>query len=98
MEETLTRAGGAVKTHFRTLADPSEVYEQDSASFETRFRCPEGRREIRNGGVSDHKTRRFPEESLVELEAGVRVGDEVPVQHRFENIIPGRWSAGRSDR
>jgi len=35
---------------------------------------------------------------LVTLEAGVRLGDEVPVRHRLGIILPGGWSAGGRHR
>ena len=41
--------------------------------------------------------RRLPGDALVKLEAGVRLGDEVPVRHRPETIVPTGWSGGRGD-
>jgi len=38
----------------------------------------------------------LPGEALVELEAGVRLGDEVSVRHRPGIILPGGWSRGRA--
>ena len=46
-------------------------------SFERKFRCTASRREIRNGGAIRQRNRRFPGGSLVEVEAGLWLGDEV---------------------
>ena len=35
---------------------------------------------------------------MIKLEAGVRLGDEVPVRHRFEFFVPGGWCTRRGDR
>lgn len=56
------------------------------------------RREIRGGGAIDRRRRRLPGDALIKLEAGVRLGHEVPVRHRLEIFVPGGWFPRRGDR
>jgi hypothetical protein len=52
----------------------------------------------RVGCTLSRRRRRLPGQALVELEAGVQLGDKVPVRHRLGSIIPGGRSAGGGDR
>ena len=42
--------------------------------------------------------RRFPGDALIKLDVGLALGEDVPVGHRPEIIVPGGWSADRGDR
>jgi hypothetical protein len=43
--------------------------------------------DIWGGGAIDHRRRRLPGEALIKLEAGVGLGDEVPVRHRIGIVV-----------
>jgi hypothetical protein len=45
--------------------------------------------EISGAATVDRRRRQLPGEALIKLEAGVGLGDEVPVRHRRGIVVPG---------
>lgn len=56
-----------------------------------------GRREIRGGGTLCGRRWRLPGDALIKLDVGLGLGEEVPVRHRPEIIVPSGSFAGTCD-
>jgi hypothetical protein len=61
-----------------------------SASFSDEIARPSAQTRAIGAGLLYHRRRGLRADPLVKLEAGVRLGDEVPVRRRFESIVPAR--------
>jgi hypothetical protein len=73
----------SVKAHARGLADVSRGMRASLGGLGEEIARPGGQCKTGAGGAFVRRRRRLPGEALVKLEAGVRLGDEVPVEHRL---------------
>ena len=78
-------------------ADISEVSERALAGVWEEIAGAASRREIRGGGTLCGRSWWLPGDTLVKLDVGLGLAEEVPVGHRPEIIGPGGRSAGGGD-
>lgn len=93
---TRARAGGSVKAQPRALGDLSRSTRATLGERQDESSRRSGQPRDMGGCAIDHRRRRLPGEALIELEAGVGLGDVVPVRHRIGIVVAwGRPCAGK---